>query len=136
MKITDNTELHDAIILQEWHNKKLQLFRETLAVESILKSQIIASIDPIYLKDLKNTTTETITYTIPFIFTYLFQNFGQVSPQQLQGKELKVQNMAYNINNPPIIILHFSEAHNNLCKIRGRKMQNTPYHQANQAIQK
>ena len=31
---------------------------------------------------------------------------------------------------------HFSDAHKNLLKIRGNTMQNTPYHQANQAIQK
>ena len=53
LKIKDNTELHFAIILRELHNEKLQLFRATITVESILKSQIIASIDSIYLKELK-----------------------------------------------------------------------------------
>ena len=80
-KIKNNTELHDVIILRELHNKKLQLFLEMLAIESVLKSQITASIDSIYLKELKNTTTETIRYTIPYIFTYLFQQYGQVSTQ-------------------------------------------------------
>ena len=49
------------------------LFREALAIESILKSQITTALDPVYLKERRNTTTETITFTIPYIFTYLFQ---------------------------------------------------------------
>ena len=83
LKINENTNLQDAIILPESHNEKLHLSCETLAIKSILKSQITAALDPIYLKELRNTTTETITFTIPYIFTYLFQQYGQVSAQCL-----------------------------------------------------
>ena len=61
LKIDDNTPLHEAIILCERHTKKLRLFRETVAIEVALNSQIISAIDPLYLKELKNPTTETIT---------------------------------------------------------------------------
>ena len=61
LKINENTELHNEF-LRELYNERLHLFLETLAIESILQSQITASIDPMYLKELKNTA-----YTIPYI---------------------------------------------------------------------
>ena len=67
LKINENTLLHDAIIRIELHNKKLNLFLETAATESAIKSQIVAAIDPIYHNELKNSLTETINHTISYI---------------------------------------------------------------------
>ena len=78
LNISENTPLHEAIIMRELHNEKLNLFRETAVIKSALKSQIIVTFDPIYLKELKNSTTETIKYTILQILTHLFQQYGQV----------------------------------------------------------
>ena len=50
LKISENTPLHEAIIMRELHNYKLNLFLETAAIESAIKSQIVAAIKPIYLK--------------------------------------------------------------------------------------
>ena len=104
LKIKENTALHDTIILRELHNEKLQIFREKTAVKAALKSLIIAAINSIYLKELKNITTETITFTIPYIFTYLFQRYNEVSSQHLGEEEQNIREMAYNINNPHIVV--------------------------------
>ena len=73
LKIKENTPLHKVIIIQELHNEKLNLFRETAAIESSIKSQIVTAINPIYLKELKYSTTETIKHTIAQILIHLFQ---------------------------------------------------------------
>ena len=39
--------------------QKIKFFHETTAIESVIKSQIVAAIDPIYLQELKNSTMET-----------------------------------------------------------------------------
>ena len=78
LKIKENIPLHKAIIMQELYNEKLNLFRETAAIKSAIKSQIVTAINPIYLKELKNITTETIENTIAQILTHLFQRYGQV----------------------------------------------------------
>ena len=61
------------IIMQEVHNKILNIFRETASIKNALKDQIVAAIDPIDFKELKNSTTETIKHTIPRILIRLFQ---------------------------------------------------------------
>ena len=71
LKIEENTTLYDAIILWELH--KLQTFWRMTTVEAVLKSQIVATINPMHLREIENSTIETIIFTIPYIFTYLFQ---------------------------------------------------------------
>ena len=78
LKIAENTPLHEANIMRELQIKKLKLFLETIAIESAIKSQIVAAIDPIYLKELKNSTTETKENTISQILMHLFQEYGQI----------------------------------------------------------
>ena len=114
LEIEENTTLYDAITLQELHNENLHAFRATSDVEAVLKSQIIAVINPMYLKELKNNMTETSTFTNPNIFTYLFQEYRKVSSQQLHEKQQKIHDISYNINNPPIIIFNAIENISNL----------------------
>ena len=64
--------------MRELHNVKLNLLRKTAAIESAIKSQIVAAINPIYLKKLKNSITETIEHKISQTSTHLFQRCGQV----------------------------------------------------------
>ena len=64
--------------MRELYNEKLNLSCETAVIESAIKSQIVAAINPIYLKELKNSTTETIEHTISQILTHLFLRYGQV----------------------------------------------------------
>ena len=75
LKIGKNTPLYEAIIMRELQIKKLNLFREAASIETTTKSQIVAAINSIYLKELKNSTTETIEETISQILMHLFQQY-------------------------------------------------------------
>ena len=81
-KLDENTQPHEAFIMRELYNEKLDLFRENAAIESAIKSQIVAVIEPLYLKELKNSTTETIKHTISQILTQIFQQYwaSSISP--------------------------------------------------------
>ena len=48
-------------------------------------------------------------HTISQILTQLFQRYGQVPYHQLRKKEEKVQNIIYNISDPPIVIFNAIE---------------------------
>ena len=76
--------------MRKLHNKKLNLFRETFAIESAIKRQKVGEIKPIYLKELKNGTIEIIKHTISQILTHLFQRYGQVPYHRLRKEEEKV----------------------------------------------
>ena len=53
------------MMLCELYNETLHLFREKAAIESAPKIQVISAINLMFFKELKNTTTKTITFNIP-----------------------------------------------------------------------
>ena len=86
--------------LREDHKRDLKLFHDTVDIKKDLKSQIAEAIDPIYLEDLKDPVTNTITQTIPEIVTYLLDNYGDVRPEEVTKEEDKIKNIDFSINTP------------------------------------
>ena len=76
--------------LREDHKRDLKLFHDTVDIEKDLKSQIVEAIDPIYLEDLIDPTTKTITQSIPDNFTYLFDTYCDVLQKRLQKRKNKL----------------------------------------------
>ena len=66
-QITDRTAIYNTIHIRDEYNEQVNSFYKTIAVEIILKSQIIGTIDSI--KELINSSTETTVDDIPKIFT-------------------------------------------------------------------
>ena len=54
------------------HQEALRLFREVTIVENALKQQIVAAIDPKYLKAVHSSITQQTNQSIDDIFSYLF----------------------------------------------------------------
>eukprot|EP00957_Ditylum_brightwellii_P183008 13939351-Ditylum_brightwellii.AAC.1 len=48
-----------------------------------LTQQIVGAIEAKYLKAVRSSITQQISCTIPDIFTYLFDTYGDVTPQAL-----------------------------------------------------
>ena len=92
------------------------LFCKLVTIKAALKSQIISVLNPICIKDLKNSNPETITYSIPYIFTYLILRCGHFPSQLLSEEEEKVQNLPYRKNNMPIVIFNAIKNLSNLEK--------------------
>ena len=82
------------------HVEATRLFRETLGVERTIIQQIVGAIEPKYLKALRNPLTNKITKTIPEIFEYLFDTYGDVSPQELQMLTKQVESLTFPANEP------------------------------------
>ena len=78
LTIPDGSALHDAIRLDEEHIQQLNHFHKILTVEYTLKSQIIGALDSTYIKELINSSTETILYRISKIFIFLFDPYGNI----------------------------------------------------------
>ena len=70
-------------------------FNECQAVEVALRNQIIEAIDPDYLQPLRNAVTEMLNDSIPDIFTFLTDTYGQLSPSDLKLREKIVDEMVY-----------------------------------------
>ena len=74
MIIPHGTAHHEAVRLREENQENIRIFRETIQVEKALIKQIVASVDPEYLKELRDDATSTITLDIPAILQHLFRN--------------------------------------------------------------
>jgi len=100
---------HEAVRLREENQENIRLFRETIQVEKALIKQIVASIDPEYLKELRDDATSTITLDIPAILQHLFLHYGQVDSDVLDREEQKLKNYMWNINDPPVRFFNLVE---------------------------
>ena len=82
------------------HSEALRLFKEFVGVERALLQQIVAAIEPKYLKTIRNLVTNKIIQSIPDIFNYLFETDDDVTPQELRHLATQVESMTFPPNEP------------------------------------
>jgi hypothetical protein len=82
-----------------WRESKLE-FDLCQATEKALIAQIVAAIDPIYLRALLNRVTGQYSNDIRSVLQHLFSTHGKITPQQVKAKESAVLNMHYDISQP------------------------------------
>ena len=74
------------------------------------------SVEPAYLKELRNDLTDTITHSIPDILKYLYDNFIDVTPDDVKAEEDKIAEYHWNIEDTPMVFVYsyqrFAEACN------------------------
>ena len=78
----------------------MRTYREVIDIKKSLVKQIVAAVDPVYLRTLRNDDTHSITYAIPLILEYLFHRYGKVTPDKLSTKEIEVRSFVYNLRDP------------------------------------
>ena len=77
-----NTAHEVAITQREAHYERLRVFREAVEVQKALVKQIVAAIDDEFVEELKDESTNDISYSIPEILSYLFEHFAKALNQQ------------------------------------------------------
>ena len=82
------------------HKSDLATFHETVQLENALKKQITKTVDKLYLEELRDPTTNTILSSIPFILAHLIKNYGEIEPETITEKELRVRKMDFTVANP------------------------------------
>ena len=102
--IPAGTAQHEATRLRTDHKEAIRLFRETVDVEKALIKQVVAAIEPKYLKSLRNANSNAITIPLHDVLTHLFTRYGVVNSDTLMDIEDKVKTMDYNITEPLVVI--------------------------------
>ena len=64
-------------------------------MERILIQQIINAVEPKYLKPLQDGVTNKLNRSIPAILQYLFDTYGDVSPQEFINLRHQLETMTY-----------------------------------------
>jgi hypothetical protein len=81
------------------HKANTNLFKEYIATDKALKQQVIAAVDAMYLKPLRNRITGFATATTLEMLTHLYTSYGRLTPADLQGNDTRLHN-PYDPNQP------------------------------------
>ena len=97
-----NANATEAEITQEKsdYDESMRLWREVEAVERALVQQIVAAVEPKYLKALRNQITTKIMRDVKGILSYLFDNYGKVPPAVLKDMKRRVEDYDLDPNDP------------------------------------
>lgn len=79
-------------------------------MEQILIQQIINAVEPKYLKPLSDNITNKLNQSIPNILHYLFDTYGDVSPQEFLTLCHQLETMTFDPQDPVDVI--FTEIDN------------------------
>ena len=79
------------------------------ATEQALIAQVIAIIDPSYLRAMLNTATGCYAANICALLLHLFTTYGKVTPQQIMSKEHELATMHYDLSHPVEIVFNAIE---------------------------
>ena len=82
------------------HAEATRVFREVIGVERALQQQLVAAIEPKYLRALRTPGTNKLTQTIPQIFDHLFSTYGDVAPQDLRELTTRVESLTFSPQEP------------------------------------
>ena len=102
------------------HDEDLRLYLECQAVEQVLWTQLIESIDAIYLDAMRNSDTNMIHESLPKIMDHLMTNYGKVTLKDMHDKEQTLLSMHYNPNTPVDSVFSAINKFRDLCILTGQ----------------
>ena len=100
-------------------------YRESIAVERILIQQIVNALDDKFLKKLWDRTTNRIIIKILEILIYLFDTYGDISPQEMANLRERIEKMNFDPTEPVEEILTEINNYAEIAAIGNDPMTNT-----------
>ena len=82
------------------YGEDMRQYREVQGIERAIIQQLVAAIEPKYIRALRDDKTNKITKTIPNIFRYLFETYGDISPRELQQLRNQVETLVFDPTEP------------------------------------
>ena len=83
------------------HHKSLrEAFDKVDAVDSVLKQFLVEAIEPDYLLEIRNSTTQMLEGNIPHIVCQLFATYGNLTTQALMEKQQALATYVYDVSLP------------------------------------
>ena len=114
--VTDPIVRHDA---KEEHSKKTQAFLEVNLLESTILNMIQEAIDPNILRPLIDQVTRCIESSIPEVFNYLYQAYGNLTDHFIVSEQQRILQHQYNHANPLEDIFDMLANYNDMATAHG-----------------
>ena len=115
--IAINATQFQIIQTRETHHENLRRFNESNAVERTLLQQIVAAIEPRFLTALRDDNTQRIERTIPEVFQYLFDTYGDVTIEELKQMRHRMENLTFTPNEPVDSIFIEIDKYAKMCEL-------------------
>ena len=90
--------------MRDDHTEKIDIFRKTVDVEKVLKKQVGATIENLYLNWLPYLQTYMIIMTVAALLTHISASNGLVDASKIAKEEQNISLIVWNLNDPPIIL--------------------------------
>ena len=104
LRLTNSDSQYVLAEKRHTYDKNLQVYKECVAMERILIQQIINAVEPKYLKPLRDSVTNKLNQSIPNILQYLFDTYGDVSPQEFLTLRHQLETMTFDPQDPVDVI--------------------------------
>ena len=91
---------------EDMHRLTKKLYLETLLLKQTIKQKITEAVDTKYLAALRNPVTGKISPLVPPILDFLYDNYGHITPQQLDDKTTIFKSMTYDPSQPIDLIFN------------------------------
>ena len=95
LEILALTAQHAETRMREDHKVIIRVFRKATDLQKAVTRQIVKARDPIYIKTLRDRSTNTIQVSVHMVLAYLFTTYGTIEPEVLRGRKLKFREMAH-----------------------------------------
>ena len=82
------------MVKARWEKRRLN-YTNCQHLEATLHNQLTTAFDYNILDGLRNHITNTVTSSIPAIIKYLFEEYGELAPDDLLAKEDDIKNYLY-----------------------------------------
>ena len=79
-------------------------FSRIPGVEAALKQQLIEAVDPMYLEAVRDSNTNAIGLPTYDIIRYLYDTYGDISPETLEEERQKTNLLTFDLSLPAYII--------------------------------
>ena len=98
--IPDGITTHANFNILITYTEKVRLLQEVTGVGQALVQQTVATLEELYLADIRNRTTNSINDTMADVFTCLQDNYGQLMPLDILERKYIIKKIMYNPREP------------------------------------
>ena len=117
--ITTNAGI--AIEKATWENNVRQ-YNEYQLLESTLKNQFVSAFDSEYFDGIRKSVTNAVEKSIAEIIQYLYNKYGEMTPEQMVDKEEEIKRYVFDPVQPISVVFNAITAYNDLCEISGESI--------------
>ena len=101
-----NTPQHEVMRRRDDFKEQKREFKEMLALEKLLLSQLSKAVPAMYLKSFRNQHSNVIDKPVSEILSHLFDTYGKISQEKLRDEEEKLRGQVFEITEPLILMFN------------------------------